>query len=198
MADQKHLITFLPQFEDFKILVSLFENVENSADIKDRVVSQQSNTNDTAIDQVMDYAFISAASIYSLEQLFAAIFRALTDHEIGASRTRSLHSDIIFCLSPTNNIMDGLRRFGIGPDSKAVLVVKITKATEGEEVLRQAHRDLNEIVNGVEMKVCDESLEQLYQPEILMKNYKLSKDFDLSNRALTNSALVGSLSLRGL
>lgn len=189
MSTPKHIITTLPQFPDTQLLIALFENVKNAADIRKRVLQPASDTD------ALPYAFISADTVYSVEHLFAAVYRALIDGSDGQARTKSVHSDIIFSLSPNNNIMDGLRRFGIADDSRNLLVVRVLGIDDDAVA---AHIELASVVHGNETEVSDTTLEHLCVPEVLRKNYKLPATFDLTDRRLTNSALVGALSLRGL
>jgi len=50
------------------------------------------------------------------------------------TRTHNLHSELLFSLSPNNNISDSVRRHGIGDDSDVVVVVRIGAEGSQEEV----------------------------------------------------------------
>ncbi|KAG6884802.1 hypothetical protein C0993_008166 [Termitomyces sp. T159_Od127] len=49
----------------------------------------------------------------------------------GALRTRSVQSEVIWALNPTNNISEGLRRYGVSGETTAVLVVGIGAPATG-------------------------------------------------------------------
>ena len=189
MSTSKHIITTLPQFPDRRVLIALFENVQNAAEIKQRVLQPASDAD------VLNYAFISATTVYSIEHILAAVYRAFIDSSDGQARTKNVHSDIIFSLSPNNNIMDGLRRFGIADDSHTLLVVRVLTPEDDTTTIEA---ELAAVVRGDETEVSDAAITRDCVPEVLRKNYKLSATFDLADRRATNTALVGALSLRGL
>ena len=47
-------------------------------------------------------------------------------------RTRTVHSEVIWALNPTNNITEALRRYGISDKTTAVIVVSMDGASETE------------------------------------------------------------------
>jgi EKC/KEOPS complex subunit CGI121/TPRKB len=189
MSTSKHITTTFPQYPDRRVLIALFENVENAAEIKQRVLQPASDAD------ALNYAFISATTVYSIEHLLAAVYRAFVDGSDGQARTKSVHSDIIFSLSPNNNIMDGLRRFGIADNSLTLLAVRVLNPEDDAAAIKA---ELTAVVRGDETEVSDAALARACAPEVLRKNYKLSSTFDLADRRVTNTALVGALSLRGL
>lgn len=90
-----HLEITIPQFPQFKVSIHKFSNVKNSADIKQNLLSGNQDYN---------FAFINSYTIVSAEQLIAAVYRALLDYTKDKIRTRTLHSEVIFSLSPTQNV----------------------------------------------------------------------------------------------
>lgn len=166
----------IPQFPEYKVNLHKFSNVQNSKDIKEQLI--QGNT-------LYDFAFINAECVISLEQLMSAVYRSLLDLTGDKLRTRSLHSEVIFSLSPTQNIMDALRRFGIQDNSKELILVKITKG--GEDYSLQ-------IIDGEEVQVTDESLQQTAVLKTIKKNYKISTEtpHDITRQT------VAAIQLRGL
>jgi EKC/KEOPS complex subunit CGI121/TPRKB len=140
----KHLQITLPQFPGFNINVHKFTNVSNSTVIKSSLLKG---------DPLYDFAFINATTVISLEQLLSALYRALLDYTSGGIRTKTIHSEVIFSLSPTQNIMDALRRFGIQDDSSDLILIKILKQGEAQDY------DLS-IVQGEEVNPTDESFER--------------------------------------
>lgn len=112
--DQARLVTSFPQYPQYQVLVTIFENVTNTSALRNELLA--GNTD-------YEYAFVSTSTVspiclcfatikanenitkvYSIEHLLAGVYRAITDSEAGFLRTRNLHSEIIFCLSPNNNV----------------------------------------------------------------------------------------------
>ncbi|MCJ1474097.1 hypothetical protein MMC13_002755 [Lambiella insularis] len=78
-----------------------------------------------------EYALLDASVILSPTHLHAAIFRAVNDQRAGRMKSRNVHSEIVFALSPNNNIADSFRRFGLTERTSSLLIVKLTRGTEG-------------------------------------------------------------------
>jgi EKC/KEOPS complex subunit CGI121/TPRKB len=112
------LVQRFPQFE-YSVLITLFANVENAAEIRKQLLAGNPD---------FEYAFLSAKGVQSMEQLMLAVYRAMNDLEAGFLRTKNIHSETVFCMSPNNNIMEALRRFGIDDDTQSFYAIKITKS----------------------------------------------------------------------
>ncbi|KAI5801627.1 kinase binding protein CGI-121-domain-containing protein [Peziza echinospora] len=79
-----------------------------------------------------EYAFIDASTIISTRHILTAVFKALRgalggpdDLKGGQMRTRNVHSEIVFSLSPNNNITESFARFGITATTKNLIAIKI-------------------------------------------------------------------------
>lgn len=164
-----------PQFPQFAVIVHKFSSVRNAKQIKDELL--QGN-------ETYDFAFITAKTIVSIEQLSSAIYRALLDHTKDRIRTRTLHSEVIFSLSPSSNIGDALRKFGIQDDSEDLVIVKILET--------EVPYDLS-IVDGEEVEVTDEEFERTVDYGIIKNNYKI----DSQDPGLITRQTVNSIQLRG-
>lgn len=85
------------------------------------------------------------------------------------TRTHNLHSELLFSLSPNNNISDSVRRHGVGDASDVVAAVRIGGEGSQEEVFEGMKRvvdgelvSLDRLEGGVDWarvdKVCSVSI----------------------------------------
>ncbi|TVY42715.1 EKC/KEOPS complex subunit, partial [Lachnellula subtilissima] len=72
-----------------------------------------------------EYAFIDASVIVSRIHVLSAVYRAINALHSHRLRSRNVHSEIVFSLSPNNNIAESFRRFGITATTENLLVVKV-------------------------------------------------------------------------
>lgn len=105
---------------DLPIYISCFRDVSNANFLKSQLL---------AANQEFNYAFIDASTITSRRHLLSAIFRALNDHVHDRLKSNNVHSEIVFCLSPNNNIGDAFRRFGVQDTTRELVVVKVGGTT---------------------------------------------------------------------
>lgn len=82
-----------------------------------------------------EYAFIDASNIISTKHILVAVFKALrgvvegSDGGPGGLRTRNVHSEIVFSLSPNNNISESFTRFGIVDKTRNLIAIKVEVLT---------------------------------------------------------------------
>lgn len=190
-----------PQFPEFTIHISLFINIslENITTIKSNLISSTDNHNK------YDYCFLNTKYIISKEHLFQSIYKSLLNYtsKSGLS-TRNLNSEIIYNLSPINNIGDALKRFGISEDCPNCIVIKIINNKEEEitKALDRANTDLKEIIDGELIELNDQYIfENFIDLAKFRKLYKLNDVADLNKEdnlqgRLTRLA-IGACILRG-
>ena len=85
----------LPHLPDSPIQVCLFKNVQNAAFLRQQLL--EGNTD-------FEYAFLDASVLVSRSHVLAACFRAISDSLNGHLKSRNVHSEIVFSLSPNNNV----------------------------------------------------------------------------------------------
>nr|CAG8605196.1 12253_t:CDS:10 [Entrophospora candida] len=117
------------------IHISLFINVKNSTELKKRLLSHDSE---------LSYAFVDA------KVLLIAINNAVHYENLGILKTHNVHSEIVYNLSPTTNISESLRRFGISNSSNTILIIKVGEDSDNVK----SH--LSKLIDGEES-----SLEEL-------------------------------------
>ena len=85
----------LPHLPDSPIQVCLFKNVQNAAFLRQQLL--EGNTD-------FEYAFLDASVLVSRSHVLAACFRAISDSLNDRLKSRNVHSEIVFSLSPNNNV----------------------------------------------------------------------------------------------
>ncbi|KAL1866240.1 hypothetical protein VTK73DRAFT_4855 [Phialemonium thermophilum] len=99
------------------VYAALFQDVKNAAFLHSQLLARNTE---------FEYAFIDAASVVSRFHVLSAVFKALTVLLDGTLKTPNVHSEVVCSLSPSNNIAEAYRRFGIGPTTRDVIVIKIS------------------------------------------------------------------------
>ena len=85
----------LPHLPDHQLHVCLFKDVKNAAFLRQQLLN--GNTD-------FEYAFLDASVLLSRNHVLAACFRAIVDQLNGRLKSRNVHSEIVFALSPNNNV----------------------------------------------------------------------------------------------
>lgn len=153
--------------------VWLFTQVQNSSRIKESLI-QASLTSNRSEQARLDWAFLDASMITSRQHLLTAVVQALVARSHGELKTKTLHSEILWALSPGTNIMDAIKKFGLGSQTTEILLVKLQPTADltPKDDLDQAAKNL------MEGKLV--SLDQLGQSMVnwkeLRRLYKLNDD----------------------
>jgi EKC/KEOPS complex subunit CGI121/TPRKB len=182
----------IPVFTKYKCFAVLVNNVENLQTIKENLI--KGNTD-------YDYAFINAKNITSLEQLYSVYYKVMLDERNGTMKSRTLHTEIIYALSPFKNIMDCLNKYGISKTADSLLVIKIMNAEDASaENVQYQLANIKAIVHGDFIELSDINLQKSVDMKLLEKNYKL-KIFGTpleNNWASITRNLVSITQLKGL
>ena len=124
---------------ELRVYAAYYSELENAAYLRDQLLA--GNTD-------FEYAFIDASMVVSSRQVLAATFRAMTDYLNDRLKSRNIHSEIVFALSPNNNIGEAFRRFGIGEATKDLIVLKV--ATTPDVNLESVQSHLTASIKGHE------------------------------------------------
>lgn len=88
-------VIILPHLKQHPLSVCLFRNVQNAAFLRQQLL--QANHD-------FEYAFLDASVLLSRTHVLAACFRAITDVLHARLKSHNVHSEIVFALSPNNNV----------------------------------------------------------------------------------------------
>ncbi|KAF2151670.1 CGI-121-domain-containing protein [Myriangium duriaei CBS 260.36] len=192
MANAESLETIvLPHLEQYPIYAVLFREVGNADFLRKQLL--EGNTE-------FEYTFLDASAILCREHLLAACFRAINDLARNRLRTKNVHSEIVFSLSPNNNIAESFKRFGISADSKNIVALKVAANAKPKSDV-EVH--LLQHVHGNASLLKDSDLVGLRDLTKLAKIYK----FDTKTAAggqltpaeqdRTLSVVLGTMALKG-
>ncbi|KAF2623110.1 CGI-121-domain-containing protein [Macroventuria anomochaeta] len=112
----------LPHYSAYPVQVALFRDVKNAEYLRSQLL---------AANPEFDYAFLDAAMILTPTHLSAASFLALHAFLNSTHKTRTPHSELVFRLSPNNNIGESYKTFGITQSTTSLIAVKLPIKADG-------------------------------------------------------------------
>lgn len=188
----EYLVLQVPIFDSHQALAVLVNDVKNLDTIKTNLI--QGN-------KEYDYAFINGKNIVCLEQLYSAYYKVMQNHHYGTMKSKSLHTEIIYALSPFKNIMDCLNKFGVSKQSDTLLVLKIVKSEHATaEYFSSEFSKVKTIVDGSFVALSDMNLQTTADIKSIVKNYKYKVDASHlePNWGIVTRNLVSIIQLKGL
>ncbi|KAM3086153.1 hypothetical protein ACMFMG_000291 [Clarireedia jacksonii] len=147
--------------ESHSIHIALYRNLRNAAFLHQQLLA--GNTD-------FEYALVDASVVISKLHILAAVYRACNDALAGRLKSRNIHSEVVFSLSPNNNIAESFRRFGITPTTASLLVIRIAPASAADSIAEH----LGSVVEGDAVDFSDEELSALVDTKRVRKVYKLT------------------------
>ncbi|KAG2125892.1 kinase binding protein CGI-121-domain-containing protein [Suillus cothurnatus] len=192
---------YYSQFNNAVVHVALFDDVTNAAAIRSRIVRAARNLSvdgDTEREAV-NFAFIDARLISSPLHLQTAIYQALLSEAQGQLRTKTVHSEILWALNPTNNITEAIRRYGVSDKSTTLIVVRVDVSDTPD---LQCH--MCDIIQGC--MVPFKALGQMTDWSIIQKHYKLESEPALKalqgnldrERSIIDNIVVSSVAMKNV
>ncbi|KAI8976974.1 kinase binding protein CGI-121-domain-containing protein [Pilobolus umbonatus] len=113
-----------------QVHIALFQNVTNSAQLKQRLEEQ---------DVTLGCTLVNAAMVMNRFHVLLAINKAVRDEQLNKLKTHNIYSEIIFDFSPTTNIAKTLAQFGMQDNMRHVIGITLGGApAEAEVTLKKA------------------------------------------------------------
>ncbi|KAL9712380.1 hypothetical protein Ac2012v2_003617 [Leucoagaricus gongylophorus] len=154
--------------------VALFLNVKNASNLRKRIVSAVTmggEIGETEREQV-NYAFIDARLITSRRHLQTAVHQSILAETHNGLRTRTVHSEVLWNLSPTNSITETIRWYGVSDTTKSLLVVRIDGGSAAPGVIESRIR---EIVQGELVPLSQ--LQEVTDWSMIKKQHRLANEY---------------------
>jgi len=182
-------LTHLPS--ELAIHVALCRNLENAAFLRQQLLDGNPE---------FEYAFLDASTILSPTHILAAVFRAVNDHRNKRMKSRNVHSEVVFSLSPNNNIAAAFRTFGISDTTKDLLILRL--ATSPSITLQSVSEHLGTAVQGQWVEFSADTLASSSDLVKIRKIYKLQDTSKKGTkeelgRAEIEMQILGLMALRG-
>ncbi|KAK0191588.1 kinase binding protein CGI-121-domain-containing protein [Armillaria mellea] len=196
------IVTFSHLHRNQVAHVALYSPVNNASDIRNRIVAAaraDGHEGEKERDE-MNFAFVDATLITSRLHLETAIYQAILTESQRSLRTKTVHSEILWALNPTNNITEAIRRYGISDKTTSVLVVHISDIGQSSAVQEKLAR----VVDGTLLPLA--SLQNFTDWTRIKKYHKLDQEKavivtkdDLSKQhAVIDNIVVSSVAMKSV
>ncbi|PFX18517.1 EKC/KEOPS complex subunit TPRKB [Stylophora pistillata] len=138
--------------------LALFTNVTNGIELRKLIIQGK-----------IEAAFLNASMIIDPFHVAIAGHKALQLFQQGKMKTRTLHSEIVFNLSPSTNINESFKKFGILDNTSSVLVVIMTQENAEEKI-----SEVGRFINGEQVSLT--ALSTISDQEKIKKIYGISEE----------------------
>ncbi|KAF8590272.1 CGI-121-domain-containing protein [Ramaria rubella] len=169
---ETHTYPHLPA-EVSTVHVTLFFNVSNAAQLRNRLIAAANISGDDGEREreAVNYAFVEANLITSLLHVQTAVYQAILAYVQGSLRTKTVHSEVLWALSPGHNISEAIKRFGVSDSTKSLLLIRICPPsfTPSDFETNAALAVKGNVVPLSSLDICTDW-------ELVRKYYKLNAD----------------------
>ncbi|KAF8643077.1 hypothetical protein AX14_009642 [Amanita brunnescens Koide BX004] len=131
--------------------------------------------------EAVNFAFLNPHLITSKLHLQTAVYQAILSQTGNTLRTKTVHSEILWALNPTNNISEAIRRYGLpsnpsSSESTALLVVRVC----GPELsVAEALEKMVRVIEGTLVPL--DTLQSLTDWSTIKKYHKLNDERWIKN-----------------
>ncbi|KAI9490367.1 kinase binding protein CGI-121-domain-containing protein [Zychaea mexicana] len=157
--------------------VSLFRNVTNAPELRKRLIAQ---------DTTLACALVDATVVMNVFHVLLATNRAVHDEQNNQIKSHNVHSEIVVDLSPSPNIAQAFRRFGLTDETKDLVVVKVGGETA------EVEKEMRENVKGDLVPLSQ--LEDVRDIKKIKKYYQVGNEDDLD---IIMQLVAGAMALKG-
>mmetsp|Transcript_25643 Transcript_25643/g.44874 ORF Transcript_25643/g.44874 Transcript_25643/m.44874 type:complete len:171 (-) Transcript_25643:4730-5242(-) len=161
----------LELFPDSPLHICFYTELVNASELKEHVTEYE-------------FALVNPAFICSIQHVLSAANRAVANRAAGHMKTRALKTELLYYLSPSNNIKETLQRYSIQVESQAILVVAFSA-----EHLQTAHQAIQGRCEGSFDKLADYSDQKAIRQIFKIQDPELETDPSLTNAVLSRLAL---------
>jgi EKC/KEOPS complex subunit CGI121/TPRKB len=156
---------------NWHLSVALYSSVSNCAELKQLAMKGELNG-----------ALLTPSMIIEPFQLQAAAVRAIHSYTHQKLTTRTLHSELIYCLSPSKNISSSFQNFGINSGCHEVLIVVISDGVDDE-------------ISKICAKVSGDAVSLTHLPNFTAID-RIKKVYGVTDAELTSSTLLNAVVTR--
>jgi len=181
--------------------IALYTAVMNASLLRARITkaaTSQGIEGDRERDAV-NFAFVDARLITSRLHLQTAIYQAILAKSQGSLRTKTVHSEVLWVLNPSNNITEAIRRYGVSDTTTALFVVRITSPD-----FTDIEAKMNAVVLGTLSSLG--TLDKITDWSSIMKYHKLNTepaikeigDDPARKHAVVDNIVVSSVAMKSV
>ena len=116
--------------------VKFMRNVQNGSDIKEKLIKGE-----------IDATIVNASLIPDVLQLYVAANKSALSESKGSKLTKTIHTEVLYNLSPTKKVRESLKVFGIDDNVKDLLILVFDDESGAKmsSVLKLVHGDLTDM-----------------------------------------------------
>ncbi|XP_033746711.1 EKC/KEOPS complex subunit TPRKB-like [Pecten maximus] len=164
-------------YPDSTMTLALFRNVDNAKELRQCVMTGK-----------FEAALLKTSMITDPFQVVVAANRAVHLNKVNKMMTKNVHTEILFSLSPTKNISESFRKFGLADSDRSVMVA-ITDDFDGTV--------LNSIITSTQGELIDVAeVDSLSDIALIKKIYKIT-DAELTTCSLSD-AIISRISSKDI
>lgn len=160
----------LELYPDYSISVTLFSEVSNITELREMLIQGK-----------LTAAFVNATMVPDVLAVLLACNKAVHLSVCGKLKTRSVYSEVVFNLSPTRDITESLKTFGLSDEYPTVLVVVINKNGTNNMA------NVVPLIKGQQVALTE--LQSIMDEHKIKKVYKIP-DIELSCGSLTDAVVT--------